>query len=113
MVELAVPRLADLCVIDLATEGGLRRAASRYRDPARQHLADELRQLHRAHRGEPHPSIRALREARTQWVRSVTDDLLRAVSALWARVVEANGEERDYSTLILPLERRAGVVVGG
>jgi 3-hydroxyisobutyrate dehydrogenase-like beta-hydroxyacid dehydrogenase len=40
-------------------------------------------------------------------------DVLRAVERLWAWVVEANGPERDYSTLILPLERRAGVVVGG
>jgi 3-hydroxyisobutyrate dehydrogenase-like beta-hydroxyacid dehydrogenase len=40
-------------------------------------------------------------------------DVLRAVSALWAQVVEANGETQDYSTLIQPLERRAGVIVGG
>jgi serine/threonine-protein kinase RsbW len=81
MVELAVPRLADLCVIDLATEEGLRREASRYRDPARQHLADELRSVQRTHRVEPLPSIRALKENRTQWIRHLDDDLLRAIAA--------------------------------
>ena len=40
-------------------------------------------------------------------------DLLRAVCALWARVVESNGADSDYSTLIQPLEQRAGVVVRG
>jgi hypothetical protein len=28
-------------------------------------------------------------------------------------VVAANGPERDYSTMIQPIEQRAGVIVGG
>lgn len=103
MVELAVPRLADLCVIDLATEEGLRRAASRYRDPARQHLADELRQLHRGNRGEPHPSVRALHEARTQWLRHVGEDLLRAV-APDDRYVEVVRALEVQSVISVPLQ---------
>jgi serine/threonine-protein kinase RsbW len=103
MVELAVPRLADLCVIDLSTEEGLRRVASRYRDPARQHLADELRHLHRTTRGEPHPSVRAMRESRTQWVRAVTDDLLRAV-APDDRYVEVVRALEVQSVVSVPLQ---------
>lgn len=43
----------------------------------------------------------------------VTVDVARAVAALWSEVVAANGPDRDYSTMIQPIERRAGVIVGG
>jgi len=43
----------------------------------------------------------------------VTVDVARSVAALWAQVVATNGPERDYSTMIQPIERRAGVIVGG
>jgi PAS domain S-box-containing protein len=36
LADLAVGRLADLCVIDLVTEHGMTRPAARHRDPARQ-----------------------------------------------------------------------------
>ena len=44
LARLAVERLADLCVIDLAGEHGMTRPASRHRDPAAQPLADELKE---------------------------------------------------------------------
>jgi PAS domain S-box-containing protein len=80
MAELAVPRLADLCVIDLATEQGLVRSAARHGDPARRALVDELRGLQLPLRGVPHPSVRALAEARTQWIRDLDDATLVRIS---------------------------------
>jgi serine/threonine-protein kinase RsbW len=76
LAELAVIRLADVCVIDLASESGLIRSAVRHRDPARRHLADQVRDHHLPPRDVPHPSVRALVEGSTQWVRVVDDEML-------------------------------------
>jgi len=81
LAELAVAGLADLCVIDLVTEAGMTRPAARHRDPARQHLADQLRDRHLPQRQVTHPSARAVREGRTQWVRSVDEEFLAAVTS--------------------------------
>ncbi len=81
LAELAVPRLADLCVIDLATEHGLTRPAARHRDPARRELVAELEERHLPHRGAPHPSVQAMELGRTVWIREVTDQWLAEVTA--------------------------------
>ncbi len=81
LAELAVPRLADLCVIDLATERGLTRPAARHGDPARRELVTELEQQHLPHRGAPHPSVQAMELGRTVWVREVTDRWLAEVTS--------------------------------
>jgi len=80
LAELAVGSLADLCVIDLATEGGLTRPAVHLRDPALASVAAELREKYLPLRDRPHPSVRAMAEGRTQWVRAVDDDFLKAVT---------------------------------
>ncbi|NEK57083.1 SpoIIE family protein phosphatase [Geodermatophilus sabuli] len=76
LAELAVPRLADLCVIDLATEQGLTRPAVRHADPAQRAVVDELRERHLPNRGAAHPSVQAMTENRTVWIRQVTDEFL-------------------------------------
>jgi serine/threonine-protein kinase RsbW len=80
LAALTVPRLADVCVLDLATEDGLSRPVARHRDPALQPLVDELRAWHLPLRGRPHPSVRALSEGRSQWVRSVDEDVLAEIT---------------------------------
>ncbi len=80
LAELAVPRLADLCVIDLATDHGFLRPAARHADPARQHLADRLRELHLPMSGAPHPTVQAAERMRTVWIREVTDDWLQRIA---------------------------------
>jgi PAS domain S-box-containing protein len=112
LATLAVERLADLCVIDLTSEEGLIRPAVRHRDPARQHLADELRERHLPQRGAPHPSVRALQEGGTQWVKSVDDDFLRAVTVDKGHL-EAARKLQLTSLVAVPLTaegRRLGVV---
>jgi PAS domain S-box-containing protein len=79
LAELAVPQLADMCLLDLVTEHGARRAVARHGDPARQHLVDELRQWAPPVRDLPHPALRALAEGRTQWFPAVDDAWLATV----------------------------------
>ena len=80
VARLALDRLADLCVIDLETEQGPVRAAALHRDPARQHLADEVRERHLQQRLPTHPSTRALHQGATQWVRVVDDAFVAGVT---------------------------------
>jgi serine/threonine-protein kinase RsbW len=112
LAALAVDRLADLCVIDLATEHGMTRPAVRHRDPARQALADELGERHLPQRGVRHPSVRALQQGATQWVRSVDDAFLRAVT-VDKRHLEITRELQLSSLIAVPLTaegRRLGVL---
>jgi PAS domain S-box-containing protein len=81
LAVLAVDQLADLCVIDLETEQGPLRATARHRDPARQHLADEIRERHLPQRAPTHPSTRALQQGGTQWVRVVDEAFLAGVTS--------------------------------
>ncbi|MFW3172044.1 SpoIIE family protein phosphatase [Geodermatophilus sp. CPCC 206100] len=80
LAELAVPRLADLCVIDLAGERGLSRPAARHGDPVHRALMAELQERHLPFRRAPHPSVQAMREQRTVWVRRVTEEWLRRIT---------------------------------
>ncbi|UOY01748.1 SpoIIE family protein phosphatase [Blastococcus sp. PRF04-17] len=81
LAELAVQRLADLCVIDLVTDEGMTRPAARHRDPALQELMDELKVRHLGPRRGPHPSVAAVREGGTHWIRHVDDELLASLTS--------------------------------
>jgi serine/threonine-protein kinase RsbW len=112
LAELAVESLADLCVIDLVTEQGLTRAAVRHRDPALQPLAEELRERHLGARRGPHPSVQAVREGGTQWVRSLDEDFIRS-AAVDERQAEVALALDLVSIVAVPLiadGRRLGVV---
>ncbi len=76
LAELAVERLADICVIDLVTERGLVAPVVAHADPARRHLVEQLRDEHLPHRDGTHPSVRAMVEHRTIWARGVDEALL-------------------------------------
>ena len=112
LAQMAVTGLADLCVIDLDTEQGLTRRAARHRDPARQHLADELRDRHVPQRPGAHPSRQAISEGQTQWVRSVDDEFLAAITT-GERHLEVARALELASIVSVPLVtdgRRLGVV---
>jgi serine/threonine-protein kinase RsbW len=115
LARLAVERLADLCVIDLVAEQGMTRPVVRHRDPERQYLADALRGMHLPPRSDPHPSVQALREGGTQWVRSV-DDAYRVRMAFDERHLEVARALEMTSLVAVPLVaegRRLGVVTLG
>ncbi|MCW2699750.1 MAG: domain S-box, partial [Blastococcus sp.] len=81
LAALTVDRLADLCAVDLIDEQGLTRPIVRHRDPALQPLADELRERHLPQRATPHPSMQAVREDRTIWMRSLPEEFLREITS--------------------------------
>jgi serine/threonine-protein kinase RsbW len=115
LADLAVRGLADVCAIDLVTEQGTSRPAVRHGDPARQRLAEELAARHLPHRGRPHPSVRALETGRTQWLRSVDDEVLRSITADEEHLSVARRLELT-SIVAVPLiaeGRRLGVVTLG
>jgi PAS domain S-box-containing protein len=112
MAALAVDHLADLCVVDLETEQGPARATARHRDPARQHLADEIRDRHLAQRLAMHPSTRALMQGGTQWVRVIDEAFLAGVASD-ERHLEAIRALQLTSVVAVPLiadGRRLGVL---
>jgi serine/threonine-protein kinase RsbW len=115
LAALTVERLADVCVIDLTSEQGLVRPAVRHREPERQYLADALREMHLPSGGGGHPSVRALHEGGTQWVRSI-DDAYRVEMASDERHLEVARALDLASIVAVPLVaegRRLGVVTLG
>jgi PAS domain S-box-containing protein len=112
LADLAVERLADLCVIDLVGEEGFVRSAARHRDPGMQHLADAVGERPLTSRRDTHPGVRALREGRTQWVRSMGPGYLATIAADDDHV--RVGEQMDLAAVVaVPLiadGRRLGVV---
>jgi PAS domain S-box-containing protein len=80
LAELAVAHLASICTIDLASEEGLTRPTVRHRNPALTEAVDELAQRSLPPPGTEHPAVQALREGRTQWIRSVDDELLARIT---------------------------------
>ncbi|MGK5115086.1 SpoIIE family protein phosphatase [Geodermatophilus sp. CPCC 205506] len=121
LAELAVPRLADICVIDLAGEHGLTRPAARHGDPVLGPLMAELQERHLPQRGDPHPGAQAMRQGRTVWIRQVTDEWLQRIATdarhleiarsldLTALVcVPLIAEGRTLGVLTLGADRRRG-----
>ena len=115
LAALAVERLADICVIDLTSEQGLVRPAVRHREPERQYLADALREMHLPSGEVGHPSVRALHEGGTQWIRSI-DDAYRVAMASDERHLDVARALDLGSIVAVPLVadgRRLGVVTLG
>ncbi|HET8628885.1 MAG TPA: GAF domain-containing protein [Thermomicrobiales bacterium] len=116
LAHLAVPRLADWCVVYLADEdGAARRLALVHADPAKQALLADLGRFHPPTvRAPDHPVARALREAApillpdvdAALVASVAEDVehlrvLRALAPASAMVVPLVARDRTLGAIIL------------
>ncbi|MBV9774733.1 MAG: PAS domain S-box protein [Gemmatimonadetes bacterium] len=100
VAELAVPRLADLCVIDVLEEGGeIRRIASRHADPARAELAREAERHAPSMQAVDHPVVRAIRTGATEVIPEWSGA---------ARDVTATSPE--HRELMQKIDPRSGVV---
>ncbi|SFT66620.1 serine/threonine-protein kinase RsbW [Geodermatophilus amargosae] len=107
LAELAVSRLADMCVIDLLTEGGLVEPVVAHADPARRALIEELRDVHLPRRDGAHPSVRAMVEHRTVWLRGVDEaELARFTTSPRHEEVTRALELTDLICVPLVLENR-------
>jgi len=76
LAAMVVPRLADLCLLDLVDEHGISRVVARHGDPARQPLVDALRAWAPPYRELPAPARQALAEGRTRFFPVLTDEWL-------------------------------------
>jgi signal transduction histidine kinase len=65
VARLAVPFLADYCLIDVVDDDGLRRIATAHGDPARELLVRQLERYTPSLDASGDPVVRALREARS------------------------------------------------
>jgi PAS domain S-box-containing protein len=75
--DVAVPELADICLIDIMTEAGPVRMVGRHGDPARQHLLDEVVRDYAPAMGQDSPAARALASGELVWQPRVDLEWLR------------------------------------
>ena len=99
LARLAVPRLADLCIVDVASDTRkIRRVAVVHRDPAREELAERLQ----AFAPDParSPLGRVLFNGRPQIIRRVDEEWLRTVA-----------ENDEHFRLLRALHPRSAILV--
>ena len=80
LARLALPRLADWCVIDILEGDTIRRIEATHRDPELEALTHRLCQWP-PHPDRPHPSITVLETGEPELMESVTDAFLEGVAA--------------------------------
>ncbi len=81
LARLAVPMLADLCVIDVrAADGTIQRVAAVHADPGKQALAAVLQERFAPDPDGPHPVAEALRTGRPLFAPEVTEPVLDAIA---------------------------------
>ena len=81
LAQVAVPVLADLCLIDVRTDDGdLERMAAWHADPSKRALTEQLRVRFPPDVGGAHPSADVMRSGRSRWAAEMSDEFLRATS---------------------------------
>jgi PAS domain-containing protein len=81
LASVAVPVLADLCLVDARTmDGRVVRMAARHADPALQPLADELASKYAPDPTGHHPSVEVMQTGRARWSESMPDEFLRSTT---------------------------------
>jgi PAS domain S-box-containing protein len=108
LTRLAVPRLADLCAVDMVEASTIRRLAVTHVDPAKESLALEHRQHHGYRPDAPSGVAEVLRTGRPALVRRVTDEHLVHASQS-PEQLEALRSLGLTSWLIVPLQSRGRV----
>jgi PAS domain S-box-containing protein len=105
VAHLTVPRLADLCVIDLRQDGAIREVAVAAGDPS---LASELEALRARHPLDPdggHPVARVIRSGEAELLEEMTGMLLRSF-AQGDEHARFMIEHRYRSAIVAPLLAR-------
>ena len=80
LARLCVPFLADLCVIDVADDGAIRRVAAVHADPERADLVVELERRYAPDPYGPHPAASVVRGGQAEVAPSLTDEFLRSTT---------------------------------
>jgi len=110
IARLAVPRLADWCLVDLlADDGSIRQMAVAHRDQAKERLARELRDRYPPDPETEHPVWKVLRSGRPLLAEEVTEEEL-AGRARDARHLEMLRELGIRSHIVVPMAARGRVL---
>ena len=81
LAQVAVPVVADVCLIDIEDEDGqMRRMAAWHADPEKRALTEELRASYPPHPESDHPAMEVIRGGRSMWSAHMSDDFLRSTS---------------------------------
>jgi PAS domain S-box-containing protein len=105
LAQLCVPYLADLCLIDVAEDDGIRRRAAVHADTGQHDLVELLETQFAPDPFGAHPAASVVRGGRSEMAREMTDEYLRSTtrSEEHYRVVKALGFE---SYMCVPLTAR-------
>jgi PAS domain S-box-containing protein len=105
LAELCVPFLADLCLIDVADDDGIRRHAAAHADPAQAELAALLATQFAPDPFGAHPAASVVRGGRSELAEEMSDEFLRSTtrSEEHYRIVTALG---FTSYMCVPLTAR-------
>ena len=113
LAQLAVPELADWCVIDVLEEdGSMARVAAAHADPDRMPLLSVLRAEYPPRRDGPGPGAEAVRTGKPVYVSKVTDEWLAQTTAApeQAAVLRALGLRSLISVPLIARTDTLGVV---
>jgi PAS domain S-box-containing protein len=114
VADLAVPMLADACIVDIAgADESLERVAVAHVDAAKTALLRELRSRYPALAYEPHPITQALRTGRPQHIPEVTDALLVRIAgdnAAYLQLMRSVGATSMISVPLVARQRTLGVM---
>ena len=78
LADIAVPRLADLCIIDVIDEEGqIKRMVAHHADPAKADLVQELFERYPPEIGSRHPAVQSMAERRSLWLSEMPEEFLR------------------------------------
>ncbi len=110
IARLAVPFLADWCVVDMVGDGGrLSRMASAHADPAREELLTAYRTRYTLDWNSPNPVVRVLKTGQSEMVPEVPD--------AWIEAICPDGEQRRLlrklaprSLIVVPLAARGRIL---
>ena len=80
LARLAVPFLADVCIVDGVEAGRIRRLAAAHADPSRQPLVDELVRRFPPDPRREHPAVRAIRTGEAAYGSDMSEEFLRATT---------------------------------
>jgi PAS domain S-box-containing protein len=76
LARLAIPELADWCVVDLVEDGGIRRVATAHRDPAKVELAAEWARRYPLDRDAPTGPPNVIRTGEAELATEISDEML-------------------------------------
>lgn len=116
VARLAVPILADQCIVNVVNENGaIRRVAAAHVHPAKERLLDEMHRRYPTRFTESHPVVQALKTGQAQLIRHLDDDQLRSL-AVDDGHLELLRQVRNHSLMIVPIighERIHGTLTFG